>query len=166
MSTIYPGLNNDIAERAHTVGEFVALGNKYDNYDYKRFSLIENIDDVPYIVHNVLDDYIDLLKERAVLVTLSSEEVAEYQYNTKKLSWKLYDTTQFYHIILRINDLASTHDFNLSSKTIKLIHPDLLKDTITTIYFNERTTIGTYNAVHSNDSKITTNVNDRLRGTK
>lgn len=166
MSTIYQKLNVNKPELAHSVEEFIYLGKTTSQYSYLRFCLTENRDGTPYVVHNVLDDYIEYLKKRATKVTLTSKEAMEYKYNPKKLSYKLYKSTQFYFLILKLNNMASTHDFDLTDNTVLLIPPDVLSEVISSIYKMERTAINYYKSVHSKDTVSTPIVNDRLRTTK
>ena len=166
MSTIYPSQNSGKAEKAHTTQEFIISGRTSEIYDYLRFALVENVNGEELMVHNVLDDYIDLLKSVAVQVHLTPKEVSDYRYNPKKLSHRMYGTTFLYHIILRINDMASTHDFSLANKKIYLIKPNEMRDVVATIYNREKTTIRKYNAKHANDVSIEPIYNDRLSTTK
>lgn len=149
-------------EHTHSLQEFIALGKSVDVYDYLRFSMVENRDGDSVVIHNVLDDYVEEMKDQAILVHLTSKQVDEYRYNPKKLSWKMYGTTTLYHVILKLNNLASTHDFNLRSRKLLLFSPAVLQDVIASIYRSERYAIQTYNEAHSKDSALQIVKNDRL----
>jgi len=149
-------------EQTHSLQEFIALGKSVDVYDYLRFSMVENRDGSRVVIHNVLDDYVAELKDQAILVHLSSKQVDEYRYNPKKLSWRMYGTTTLYHVILKLNNLASTHDFNLRSGKLLLFPPTVMQNAIASIYSSERYAIQTYNETHSKDQALQPVKNDRL----
>jgi hypothetical protein len=137
-------------EYTHSLDEFIGMGGSITKYDYIQFTLREKVDGTEYIVHNILDDYITDLKDNSVWVTLTDEQVQEYKFNPKKLSYKLYETTLFHHIILKINNLCSTHDFTLTNKRIRLLRPDTIKTILSEVYTAEKNSIYTYNNTHNN----------------
>lgn len=138
---------------AHTLQEFITIGDNMANkFDYLDFCMVERLDGVPYVVENVLDDYLYELKESSIEVTLKATEADQYRYNPKKLADRLYGSTILYHVILKINDMASVHDFSLKSRKIKLIPPSLLNGYLSKIYSTEKTAINYYNTVHKNDT--------------
>lgn len=149
-------------EHTHSLQEFIALGKSVDIYDYLRFSMVESRGGTKVVIHNVLDDYVLEMKDQAILVHLSPKQVDEYRYNPKKLSWKMYGTTTLYHVILKLNNLASTHDFNLRSGKLLLFSPGVMEDVIASVYSSERYAIQTYNVAHSNDTSLQPVNNDRL----
>jgi hypothetical protein len=155
----------DCIEHTHSLSEFIDMGKSIVRYDYPQFCLKETIDGVPIIVQNVLDDYIEDLKNNCMWVKLTDKQVIEYRYNPKKLSYKLYETTLFYHIILRVNDICNVHEFTLSTNRLRLVPKDLLSELISEIYNAEKTTIYNYNNTHSNITSKTNITNDRLSGT-
>jgi hypothetical protein len=142
---------------AHTLQEFISVGeNTANKFDYLDFCMVERLDGVPYVVANVLDDYLYELKESSVEVTLKATEADQYRYNPKKLADRLYGSTILYHIILKINDMASVHDFTLKNRKLKLIPPTKLGEYLSKIYSMEKTAINYYNTVHKNDVAPTT----------
>lgn len=149
-------------EQTHTLQEFIGMGRAVDVYDYLRFSMVEDRDGSKVVIHNVLDDYLEEMKKQAVLVHLTPKQIDEYRYNPKKLSWKLYGTTTLYHFILKLNNLASTHEFNLKSGQLLLFTPTVMQDTISSIYSSEKYAIQTYNVAHANDATVEPIMNDRL----
>ena len=157
----YAGETNKV-EHTHTLQEFIAMGNSIDAYDYLRFSMVEMRDGVPVVIHNVLDDYIDDLREQCLKIVLTAKQVDEYRYNPKKLSFKLYGTTTLYHIILKLNNLANAHEFTLRDGSILLFSASAMKEIISAIYSSERHAIYTYNSAHSSDTVPTITTNDRL----
>ena len=141
-------------EHTHTLQEFIAFGKSVNIFDYKTFCLIENQDGVDVVVHNVLDDYIEELKDRSIVITLTPTQIEEYKYNPKKLSYKLYGTTTLYYVILKINNLSNTHEFTLKSGKVLLFRPTDMKEILASIYNSEKNTINYYNNRHSNTKTI------------
>ena len=147
----------------HTLQEFINIGNSFPNkFDYKSFCMIEKRDGVEYPVYNVIDDYLYELKESAVEVTLSSKEKAKYIYNPKLLSEKLYGTTLWYHLILKVNNLCSVHEFNLPNNKLFLVKPNNLRQFLEKVYSSEKTAISYYNSVHKNDKDVSLVANPRI----
>lgn len=159
-------LNNDKAERAHTIEEFIDIGKSIKYYDYTTISFKEILDGVPYVIHNVLDDYLPAMQDEAVWVELTPDQRYEYKYNPKKLSYKLYGTTLYYYIILKLNNLCSTHEFSLEKKKIMLLRPETMTRFMTSIYNIEKNAIAKYNSDHKNDVRPSGLRNDRLLGVK
>ena len=149
-------------EECHTLDEFISFGSSVERFDYKKFCLIENIDGVDVVVHNVLDDYIEDLRDQAILIELTPKQIDEFKYNPKKLSWRLYGTTILYHLILKLNNLASTHEFTLKSGQLLLYPPTAMKNIVSTIFKAERNTIMKYNNLHDDDTSNDNQTNDRL----
>lgn len=145
-------------EHTHTLQEFIAFGKAVDVFDYKRFCLIDKRNGTDVVVHNVLDDYIEELKDRAIIITLTPKQIEEYRYNPKKLSYKLYGTTTLYYIILKINNLTSTHEFTIKNGTLLLFRPTDMKDILSSVYNSEKNMISYYNNQHNNSDAKTANL--------
>lgn len=139
-------------KQTHTLQEFISISGSLPNkYDHKTFCMIEKRNGVDYPVYNVIDDYLEELKEQAILITLSSKERDQYMYNPKLLSDKVYKTTLWYYLILRLNNLCNVHEFTIPNKQLLLIPYNTLKTLLSQIYSNEKTAISHYNTAHKND---------------
>ena len=148
--TNYNGSNTP--DKTHTISEFISAGSVISNYfSYTDFSLIQRLDKTYYIIKNVLDDYIEEMKNRAILIELSDKEKDTYIYNPKLLSYKLYKTTMLYWVILKLNNQCNVHEFNLSSSKIYLLKPTDMFSILQLIYNSEKYAIANYNSVHEND---------------
>lgn len=66
----------------------------------------------------LLSKYRNELYEYEMTYTFTDEEYNKYAYNPKRLSYDLYGTTEFWDLILRLNELYSTSEFDL--RTVKL----------------------------------------------
>lgn len=141
-------------EDCHTLNEFISIGQSLDRAThYKMFSFTEIVNGSEFIVSNVLDDYLAELKELSVNVNITSQEAEEYMYNPKKLSFKLYKTTELYWVILKLNDIADVHDFTLDKKRLRLLEPKVMRNSMETIYNANRFAIDSYNYKHNNVTK-------------
>ena len=142
-------------EKAHTIAEFIANGSSmYGNKNaYLDFSFVENIDGVTYIAKNIVDNYLYDLKNLALEIQLSDDEIDTFSFNPKKLSYKLYGTTMWYWLILKLNDMADTHEFDLSSRRkLYLLRPSVLNDSMASIYRSEQFAIKKFNDAHKNET--------------
>lgn len=140
----------------HTLQEFIALNGSLPNrFDHRSFCMIEKRDGVDYPIHNVLDDYLPELKERAMTITLTSQERDRYIYNPKLLSYRIYGTTLWYHIILRLNNLCNIHEFTIPTNKLLLVPTATLQEALGNIYSSNKVAIKSYNTKHSADSSIT-----------
>ena len=143
--------NVDNPQSSHTIQEFITSGRQNpDNIGHNNLSYIEKRNNIEYEVKIILDDYQEELMSVAKDIKLSDKSINEYKFNPKKLSNALYGTPRYWHVILRINGLASVHDFSLSKKTVKLLEPNDMKNIIGQIYSTEKKSIIAYNNAHDN----------------
>lgn len=147
--------NNRPITQAHTISEFLLAKQNITTKSYYDLSFIENIDGKEFVIKQILDDYIDILKTMTVTVKFSDLEVDTYKFNPKLLSYKLYGTTSFYYIILLLNNMCNIHLFNLNNKTLQLLSPKTMNTVISQIYNSEQYSISKYNNNHKNDQSIT-----------
>lgn len=139
-------------KNSHTVQEFIQLGGQNkDNLGYNDYSYIETRDRIEYVVKNIIDDYYSELLDLAKEVKLADWAVREYRGNPKKLSNKLYGSTRYWHMILRINGMASIHEFNLENHKLLLIEPDDLYTFMTKVQATEAIPISGYKKDHELD---------------
>lgn len=125
-------------ETTSTIESFISFKNSDKNIYYSNLSIFEKSIDGEQLLlsYNVLNDYYDELMDSAVTVELTDAEFNIYQYNPKRLSLYLYDSTEYYYIILFINQMASVKEFN--KKKIKLIRPKALSNILSAIYSSEQ----------------------------
>lgn len=122
--------------------------------DYSNMSFIEERERIQFAVGNIVtDDYFPELKDKCVKVHLDDKEIQKYKYRPKLLAYDVYDNAELYYIILRINDLYSVKDFNLSKKYIYLLPKKDLKAFLADIY------------TFSNDNILTFNSNHKIKNT-
>lgn len=138
---------------SHTLSEFIAIGNSIpDKFDHRSFCMIENRDDIEYYIHNVIDDYLPELKQQALVINFSPTERDKYMFNPKLLCYKIYNTTLWYYIILRLNNMCNTHEFSISNNKLLLIPVNKMKDSLSKIFNSNSTMIKRFNNKHANDT--------------
>ena len=141
---------------AHTVAEFLTIGKLLSNKDQLTdFSFMESIDGQEYIVYNILDTYLPILKENSMKVYLSKSEQASYKYNPKLLSYKLYNNPNYYWIILRLNDIIDVHEFDLHKGYLNLLAPTELSNSLKSILRKEQKAMYKYNTSHKDTKRVT-----------
>lgn len=117
--------------------------------DYSNMSFIEERERIQFAVGNIVtDDYFPELKAKAVKVYLDDKEIQKYKYRPKLLAYDVYDNTELYYVILRINDLYNVKDFNLSKKYIYLLSKKDLKEFLANLYTFNNTNILAFNSKH------------------
>ncbi len=90
---------------------------------------------------SILDKYFNIIQEYLYTIYLSDKELDEYKYNPKKLSFKLYNTTEYWFLILWANEMYSATQFD--QKKIRLIRKGAIQSllseirSVDKIYINE-----------------------------
>lgn len=84
---------------------------------YTKMHNIETNDNLIIPIDSIVNKYRNFLNDSIIEVTMSDEEWLTYRLRPKSLSYRLYGTTEFWHVLLLLNGCKSTMDFDL--KTIK-----------------------------------------------
>lgn len=148
---IYNEFINKTTE-THTLAEFIDIGNNNHEINYIDITFNENRDGLEFVVKVLLDDYVEDLLDMTVDVDVTSEEVQKYKYNPKMLSYDLYGSTAFFYVILRLNNLCNIHDFDISSKKLKLLPKTIMSKVVSLIYSDNKNAIDAFNNYHAEDS--------------
>lgn len=159
-----PSLNTKVSNmtETHTLQEFINIGNSIPiKLDHRSFCMIEKRDGVEYPIYNVLDDYMVELKARSLLINLTPTERETYMYQPKLLSHRIYGSTLFYHVILKLNNLCNVHEFFIPNGQLLLLPKSTMIESLNQIYSSENTAIRYYNSAHKND--IVTTVIEKKR---
>ena len=126
-------MNNDPA-LTYTLDDFVEL-QSVDNMTYYNFSILEIIDGVQHLDHNLVEDYSKELEATCVTLELSNEEMSRYRYNPDLLAYDIYGSVQLDFIILLLNDMIDPKDFD--RKKLKLPYASSLSIFLNTLYSKE-----------------------------
>ena len=117
--------------------------------DYATMSFTEERERIRFAVGNIVtDDYYPELKAKCVRVHLSDDDIMKYKYRPKMLAYDIYDNTELYYVILRVNDLYNVKDFNLSKKYIYLPSKKVLKEFLADVHNFDIRNIRTFNSNH------------------
>lgn len=72
-------------------------------------------------LNSIMSDYRYFLEPYIIEIEMNDEELYLYQFKPKSLSYKLYGTTEYWPVLLMINNCVSKVDFN--KKKIKVLDP-------------------------------------------
>ena len=115
----------------YTLDQFINM--KYsDEITYYNFSIIEVVDGIQLLDHNLIEDYIDELKSLCQNCELDSNQYKKYKYSPDLLAYDVYGSTQLDFVILMLNDMIDPKEFNL--KTVKLPYASKLKAFLSAVY--------------------------------
>lgn len=143
-------VSKDVTQ-AHTIGEFIATGtSNNDHTGYRNLSYYDTLDNIEFTIKPLVDDYLYELKEMAIDVNLTDKEVMKYRYNPKLLCYDIYGSTKIYYVILRLNDMCNVHEFDLSTKKIRMLTTSDMSSSLASIYKSENLSLDTYNKSHEN----------------
>ena len=118
----------------YTLDDFVAM-QIVDDMTYYNFSILEVIDKVEHLSINLIEEYLDELKQIAVSVKLSDEEFNKYKYNPDLLAYDLYKSVQLDFVILLLNDMYDPKEF--AKKDLKLVYASNLSTFLSAVYSKE-----------------------------
>ena len=123
----------------YTIEQFIDSDSGSRSISYHNFSILDQkeIDGetVQFIDINILDDYLDEMKDLSVPVQLSDKELAKYSYNPGLLAYDLYGSTELEFVILKLNGIIDPKDFDFPS--IRLLEPQVMEDLLSNIYSSE-----------------------------
>ena len=115
----------------YTLDDFIAVGFT-DEMTYFNFSIIEVVNNIQLLDHNLVEDYMEELESLCAVVELSEINLAKYRYCPDLLAYDLYKSTQLDFIILFVNDMIDPKEFN--KKKIKLPYASKLKAFLSSVY--------------------------------
>lgn len=74
--------------------------------------------------NTMIHKYRDFFDKYIITYELTELEVMEYKFQPKKMSSDLYGTTEFWGLLLYINDKHSILDFSLENNQVNIIKPE------------------------------------------
>ncbi len=135
---------NDFPKDAVTIEEFIEHG-KNTSMSYMKLSFVDMMSNGTYVtVLNVINDYMEELKNAAVSISLTPEQQNAYFYKPKVLCYDIYGNPELYFIILLMNDMADVKEF--TKPTLKMLRKDHMSALISYIYNAEQKSMDTYNS--------------------
>lgn len=126
-----------------TIEEFIESGAGI-TITYPSLSFTDMLSNGTWVsVHDVINDYIDELREYCVNVKLTQDQQFIYHYKPKLLCYDIYGNPELYFIILLINDMADVKEF--TKPVIKMLRKSNMSELLTLIYNAEKKAIANYN---------------------
>lgn len=132
---------NTTPDKCSSLDDFIAAGEGSASITYYNFSILQVLrskDDsieIHFTIDNLVNDYLDILKENAVKIELTRDEQRKYYYNPDLLSYDIYGTTELDFIVLILNGVLDPKEFNMPN-ILLLKKPDLLS-ILSRIYTSE-----------------------------
>jgi hypothetical protein len=110
--------------KTYTLTDFIGMKD-VDETTYRNFSILEKINGIEFVDHNLLDEYKEYIYPLAVETELTDEEYKKYKYAPDLLAYDIYGSTQLDYFILFVNNMIDPKDFN--KKKIKMIHTSVVR---------------------------------------
>jgi hypothetical protein len=92
-------------------------------------------DTIRISITSILDRYRFILDEYIYQYTIPEDEFVRYRFNPKMLSYDLYDTTEYWFLLLAINNCVSKIDF--TNNTVKIIDPKSISEFVNEVMILE-----------------------------
>lgn len=119
----------------YTLDDFIQM-NVSDEMTYRNFSILEIVDGIEILDHNLIEDYQDELESLCQTVHLDNDQFKRYRFSPDILAYDLYGSVQLDFVILFANSMIDPKEFNV--KTIKLPYASALKAFLSAIYNAEQ----------------------------
>lgn len=84
----------------------------YEKLFFKSKIEVNNETNLIINYNSLVDNYMEDIMKTCMLVTLTDKDLADYKFQPKKLSYYLYNTTELWFLLLRVNNMVSSLDFN------------------------------------------------------
>lgn len=127
-------MNSNCPGNTQSVEQFIIAG-RTDEMTYSKFAILDRCVDQPSVIYardNIIYDYLDEIKSLAVQIELTDREYIKYRYNPKRFAFDIYGSTELYFIILAVNGICSSKDFN--RRKIKALYKSDVIDILNAIY--------------------------------
>lgn len=118
----------------YTLDQFISM-KASDELTYRNFSILEVVDGLELLDHNLIEDYLTELQSLCIEVELTREQYIKYKYAPDLLAYDIYGSTQLDFIILFANEIIDPKEFNL--KKLKLPYASQLKTFLSAVYNSE-----------------------------
>ena len=126
---------------ANNLDDFIAYGKNMATITHYNYSILQTISsddktlDMQFSVSNLVDDYLDDLRDIAVTVPLSLQEQRKYYYKPDLLAYDIYGSIELEFIILKLNGIINPDEFDFPN--VKLINQSRLISLLSDIYNTE-----------------------------
>ena len=118
-----------------TLEDFIEM-RSIDEMTYYNFSILEVINGVEHLNHNLIEDYLEELESACITVDLTLDQYKKYKYFPDLLSYDVYGSVQLDFIIMLLNDCIDPKEFD--KKTVILPYASVLASFLNTVYSKEQ----------------------------
>jgi len=108
-------------EEIYTLEDFINKGKSSNILKYSDLLFYEKTKNGLLPSYNVLNNYINIIRNDSITVTVSltDEEYLKYRYKPRLLCYNIYGTQDIYYLILLLNNICNVKEFNM--RKIKVI---------------------------------------------
>lgn len=150
-----PSSATDISEPqlTYTLNQFIALKD-VDRIVYRRYSIMQRSltnEELLYCIDNVIHTYMDEMKKKRKIVSVTESERIKYAYKPKLLAYDVYGSTELFFILLALNGMCNMKQFDLVERKFFALTPQDCAQFMSDIYNAEgdylklnRTSLGVY----------------------
>lgn len=128
-------------DMCNSLEDFIASGENAAIMSYYNMSILQveyssdNMIRLDFTIDNLINDYLDVLRDAAVKVPLTDAEKRKYHYNPDLLAYDIYGSTELDFVIMLVNGIIDPKDFNMP--VLRLINKTNLIDILSRIYAAE-----------------------------
>jgi hypothetical protein len=130
----------------YTLDDFIQMKIS-DDMTYYNFSILQVIDGIEHLDHNLIEDYLPELKSVCLTITLNPQEFTRYKYNPDLLAYDVYGSVQLDFILLLLNDTIDPKEFD--RRTLILPYSSSLAAFLNTVHSKEAEYIGENRAANN-----------------
>lgn len=120
----------------YTLNQFISLKD-VDRIVYRRYSIMQRSltnEDLIYCIDNVIYIYLDEMKEKRKIVTVTESERIKYEYKPKLLAYDIYNSTELFFILLALNGMCNFKQFDLAERQFFALTPQDCAQFMSDIY--------------------------------
>lgn len=129
MSTIYDTIEDQIEDETEESMGYRKL------HKYVKISDVESKSLLVVPLTSITNEYRHFLEDHIVEVELDDEEYAFFRHNPQAVSNEVYETVQYWGLILELNHCKSRIDFD--KRVIKVYDPDTFEEVVEEIMDKE-----------------------------
>lgn len=143
----------DEPQLTYTLNQFIDLKD-VDRIVYRRYSVMQRSltnEEMVYCIDNILYTYMEEMKQKRKLVSVTETERIKYAYKPKLLSYDIYGSTEVFFVLLAMNGMCNMKQFTLEEKQFFALTPQDCAQFMSDIYNAEyqylklnRTSLGIY----------------------
>ena len=132
---------SDSAVTTYTLNDFIQFkdGNNatYSNFSIFAKSITNN--NLIYGISNILEEYLDDIKQYAKTIIFTKQEILRYKYKPKLLSYDIYGNTECDWVLLLLNGMCNAKEFSLYNEQLLAFTPSTLNSLLSQIMQGEAT---------------------------